>query len=63
MRMTRPARPEQTSKASEALKRFLARRPDWTIEKERRAEAFLKPEDEAHWLDGLRRAGLPEGEA
>ena len=53
----------EMKQARQAIKRFLARRPDWTIEKERRAEAFLRSEDESHWLDGLRLAGLPEGEA
>lgn len=34
--------------------------PAWTISKEREAEYFRDPQSEAHWLAGLRKAGLPD---
>ncbi len=38
---------------------FIARRPDWTVEKERRTNHFEVPADSEHWLEGLRLAGVP----
>lgn len=37
---------------------FLRRRPDWTLEKERRTIFFVRAEDADHWLESVRRAGL-----
>lgn len=50
----------ESDKAVEALKRFQQKRPDWTIEKERKTLSYRYREDEEHWLTGLRKAGLPE---
>ncbi len=46
--------------AAAALKNFLQKRPDWTVEKERQTLSYRNPEDEEHWLAGTRLAGLPE---
>jgi len=46
--------------ASAQIYKVLAIRPDWTITKEREAEFFRDQQGEDHWLDGLRKAGLPE---
>jgi len=46
--------------ASIKLSEFLTIRPKWTISKEREAEFFQDHQGEEHWLDGLRKAGLPE---
>lgn len=50
------------NKAQEAIRGFLARSQQWTVSKEERSTTFLHQEDEQHWLDGLRRAGLPEND-
>ncbi len=47
-------------RAAAALSRFLQKRPDWTLEKERQTLTYRDPEDKEHWLDGVRSAGLPE---
>lgn len=46
--------------AKKNIDRFLRKRPDWTIEKQRGLTRFLDGEDLRHWLDGLRLAGLSE---
>lgn len=46
--------------ARKNIDRFLRKRPDWTIEKQRGLTRFLDGEDLTHWLDGLRLAGLSE---
>ena len=50
----------ESEKAAAALKDFLQKRPDWTVEKERQKLSYRNPEDEEHWLAGARMAGLPE---
>jgi hypothetical protein len=35
-------------------------RPSWTIAKERQKSPFRNEDDAEHWLDGLRKAGLPD---
>jgi TolB-like protein/Tfp pilus assembly protein PilF len=49
-----------TSAAALELQRFLQRRPDWTVEKERKTLSYLHAKDEEHWLTAIRNAGLPE---
>ncbi|MCH8150042.1 MAG: hypothetical protein IH987_19025, partial [Planctomycetes bacterium] len=51
---------EATEQAATAMKLFLEKRSDWTVEKERRKVSFKNSEDEEHWIDGVRKAGLPE---
>jgi TolB-like protein len=46
--------------AAAALKTFLQKRADWTVEKERQTLSYRHAEDETHWLTGVRLAGLPE---
>ena len=46
--------------AAEAMKAFLERRADWTVEKERQTLPYRNKKDEQRWLDALREAGLPE---
>ena len=47
--------------AGAKMARFREQRPDWTLERERQTLAFKRREDEEHWIDGLRKAGLPDG--
>ena len=49
-----------TEQAAMAMNRFLEKRPDWIVEKERKKVSFKNPEDEEHWINGIRMAGLPE---
>ena len=46
--------------ARRALGRIGPQRPGWTIAKERQKSPFRNDADAEHWLDGLRKAGLPE---
>ena len=46
--------------AGECLTSFLRLRPDWSVLKESRLATFRKAEDERHWCEGLRAAGLGE---
>ena len=48
------------TQAKESLQAFLRRRPDWTLQKERRLASFRRREDEEHWYEGLKKAGLKE---
>jgi adenylate cyclase len=48
------------AEARSAVAQFLEREPGYTLEKLRLRTAFRRPEDEAHWLDAVREAGLPE---
>ena len=50
----------EAEKAAAALTSFLQKRLDWTVEKERQTLSYRDPEDEEHWLAGVRMAGLPE---
>lgn len=57
-----------TAKAREIAKEFVAAHErqggsssPWTIAGAERLETFRDPEQAAHWFDGLRKAGLPEG--
>jgi TolB-like protein/predicted GIY-YIG superfamily endonuclease len=50
----------EAESAAAALKQFLQKRPDWTLEKERQTLSYRNSEDEEHWLAGARMAGLPE---
>jgi TolB-like protein len=50
----------QSIRAQEKISEFLARRQQWTVNREKRSVTFLRIEDEQHWFDGLRKAGLPE---
>ena len=54
------ARRGDRGRAAELIRRFLATEADWTLEKERQSVAFAHPEDWAHWIEGLRLAGLPD---
>jgi adenylate cyclase len=47
--------------AEAVLSRFRHERPDWTVEHERQTLSYRHDEDYEHWLDGVRKAGLPEG--
>ena len=49
-----------TAVAQGALQRALKRRSRWTLSKEHEKAPFRQASDLDHWLDGLRRAGLPE---
>ncbi len=51
---------EMDREADAHLERFLGRRTDWTVWRERQSVRFRNPADELHWLDGCRAAGLPE---
>ncbi len=42
------------------MKKFLAKRPGWTVERQKPLARLGKDKDLEHWLEGLRRAGLPE---
>lgn len=53
------ARLGMTDQAGDDLARFLARRTDWTLFRERRSVHFRRPQDELWWLDGCKEAGLP----
>jgi TolB-like protein/class 3 adenylate cyclase len=46
--------------ASDLMPQINAKRPHWTLAKERRKSPFKSSADLEHWLDGLRKAGLPE---
>ena len=46
--------------ASAALRQTGTGRPRWTVAKERQKSPFKRVEDLDHWLNGLRKAGLPE---
>ena len=50
----------EAESAAAAIKEFLRKRPDWTLEKERQTLSYRNSEDEEHWLAGARLAGLPE---
>ncbi|HTO82792.1 MAG TPA: hypothetical protein VMQ73_11185 [Methylomirabilota bacterium] len=41
------------------LQRFQQGRPKWTVEDERRSTPFSNPADLDHWIDGVKKAGLP----
>jgi TolB-like protein len=47
--------------AKAALKVALALRPDFTVAQESEDQAMRFPERRKLWIDGLRRAGMPEG--
>jgi tetratricopeptide (TPR) repeat protein len=49
------------AEAERALDLFRAAKPDWTIKQELLRTPFRNAADEAHWIEGLRKAGLPEG--
>lgn len=51
-----------TAQARDTMKRFLEGKPGWSIEKEHESLSFKQRDHEEHWLDGLRRAGMPETE-
>jgi hypothetical protein len=46
--------------AASTMENFLRRMPEWTISRERIAIRFKRREDEEHWFEGLRKAGLPD---
>ncbi|MCZ6720127.1 MAG: adenylate/guanylate cyclase domain-containing protein [Proteobacteria bacterium] len=50
----------RTEEARAALERFLELSPGFTAEAARRSMPFRDETDAAHFLDGLRKAGLPE---
>ena len=56
------AQRDELETAQAKMARFREQRPDWTIEREQQTLAFKRREDEEHWIDGLRKAGLPEGD-
>jgi TolB-like protein/cytochrome c-type biogenesis protein CcmH/NrfG len=43
-----------------AMQEFLTHMPTWTIAKEMNAIRFKRQDDENHWIEGLRKANLPE---
>lgn len=42
------------------MRKFINQRPDWTIEKEIATTTYRNHQDKEHWLQGIRKAGLPE---
>jgi TolB-like protein/class 3 adenylate cyclase len=48
------------ARTKDVLKQIEARRPNWTLAKERRKSPFKSSADLEHWLGGLRKAGMPE---
>ena len=48
------------ARSARAMQTFLEHMPTWTIAKEMNAIRFKRQEDEVHWLEGLRKANLPE---
>jgi tetratricopeptide (TPR) repeat protein len=50
----------KSAEAEAAVAAYLQHEPDYTLEKLKRRTAFKRPEDEQHWLDAVRQAGLPE---
>ena len=46
--------------ARQVMERLLKVRPDMTISNQRDIHPMRRAEDRAHWIDGLRLAGLPE---
>lgn len=51
----------ETAAAEWFMRDFLESNPGWTAARERERLIFRNAADEDHWLDGLRRAGLPDG--
>jgi tetratricopeptide (TPR) repeat protein len=49
----------RTDAAKADLDRFLRRRTDWTLWREKRSVRFRRAADELYWLEGCRAAGLP----
>ena len=47
-------------KSSAAMGTFLEHMPRWSITKELNAIRFKRRDDEIHWVEGLRKAGLAE---
>ena len=47
-------------KSAAAMSTFLQHMPDWSVTKEMNAIRFKRHEDETHWMEGLRKAGLAE---
>jgi len=56
------ARRGDGARAAEHVRCFAAIEPDWTLERERQSVAFKHPADWSHWIEGLRLAGLPDGD-
>lgn len=48
-----------TTQAATHMSRFLERRPDWTVPKQKNLTRVRDRDDLDHWLVGLERAGLP----
>jgi adenylate cyclase len=44
--------------AESFMSRFKHRRPDWTLADQQKVTHFLNAQDRAHWVEGLRLAGL-----
>lgn len=56
-----PKQADKDRKAASAnIKKFLKRRPGWTVERHRAVTRFRSGEDLEYWLEGLAMAGLPE---
>ncbi|MCH8150043.1 MAG: hypothetical protein IH987_19030 [Planctomycetes bacterium] len=53
-------RMNKIGQAKEVMDMFKLKKPDWTVEKERKRGPALNRADEKHWLDALRTAGLPK---
>jgi adenylate cyclase len=49
----------QHVEAAAAVTAFLQREPGYTLARLKMRTAFRRPEDEQHWLDAVREAGLP----
>jgi adenylate cyclase len=50
----------ELAEARVAAAKVLQIEPDFTIEKRRRTSVYNNPKDAEHFLDGLRKTGLPE---
>ena len=54
-------RPKGLIKEAQAeVQKFLKFEPSWTVKDSARYH-WKKPEDKAHWLEGLELAGMPKG--
>ena len=51
---------DQVEEAAKAMKKFRELEPNFSIELAAKAEPFKYPQDLEHWLEAIRKAGLPE---
>ena len=50
----------EPAESAQAMRRFKMHMPTWTIAKEMNAIRFKREEDGVHWMEGLRKAQLPD---